>query len=75
VSNPLCSWTAVPQVADNFARIGAEGRYGAVLTMTVPASRILATATTGMGCLPEAEVLVLGGEDEASVIPIETGNR
>ncbi len=52
-SNPLSSWTLDRSVARGFGDTH--------LTTTVPASRIFSTAGTGLGSLPEREVVLLGG--------------
>ena len=57
--NPLSSWSTEGQVAADFAADcsrGVEARIG----MRVPASDIFSLTTTGLGCLSESEVVVIG---------------
>lgn len=54
-AQPISSWTAFPDVANDFA----QTKYSVVLRATVPASRILAMPSTGMGTMVEHELLVL----------------
>lgn len=61
--NPLSSWTLDYDTALGFARSGNHG--SAVMLMAeVPAERIFATPRTGVGCLPEWEIVLLGGLEE-----------
>lgn len=62
LNNVLSSWTWDRQTADSF---GSE-----TFAMLVPRRRIISGARTGLGCLPENELIVLGGNDsdEAKVI-------
>jgi hypothetical protein len=56
VLNPLSSWSADYNVA--------SGSFGnIVLAAEVPATRILALPMTGIGCLDELEVVVIGGDE------------
>lgn len=57
--NALSSWSLNKSVARGFGRT--------VITMKVPASRILSTPRTGLGCLGEWEVVVIGGIDNDRV--------
>lgn len=60
--NPLESWSIDRKVATIFAR-GAEseeGYAGIVMKMDVPIRDIVATPLTGIGCLDEGEVVVMG---------------
>lgn len=62
--NPLSSWSVSEGVARGFAR----GTNGVVLTMDVPARAIASTSATGLGCLTEGELVLLGtGEHEMLV--------
>lgn len=54
---PLSSFALNPAETNQF------GSHKVV--MTVPVSKIVGTARTGHGCLPETEVTVIGGEYEA----------
>jgi len=80
-SNPLSSWTVHRDTAEFFAgsKYGAEeGHRGVVLRIQVPAERIFSTSVTGAGCLPEGEVVLLGGiVDTTSVVTMfdEGANR
>jgi hypothetical protein len=56
-TRPLSSWAYESLAAESFA-----GDNGVLMRAVVPASRILSTGATGVGCLPEAEMVVLGGE-------------
>jgi len=58
-AQPLSSWSTNPHVAQIFG--------GKVMAAKVPRSRIFSTASTGAGCLGEAEVIVIGGEFEVAV--------
>lgn len=49
-----------------FGEVGQEG--GVVLTMEVPAERIMSTAVSGMGSLAENEVVIIGTNDMRSLI-------
>lgn len=53
---PLSSWSSDLDVARRFASCG---NGSVVLHATVPASRLLATARTGMGCLREFEFVLI----------------
>ena len=55
-ANALESWSASLAVADTFGPV--------VLRTIVPVERVLSTCRTGFGCLPEAEVVVIGGLDD-----------
>jgi hypothetical protein len=56
---PLSSWSLSREMAEKFARASRVG-VGVVLAVDVPRERIFSTCLTGLGCLSEAEVLVLG---------------
>jgi hypothetical protein len=56
-TRPLSSWAYESLAAESFA-----GDNGVLMRAVVPASRILSQGTTGVGCLSEAEMVVLGGE-------------
>ena len=56
---PLSSWSLEPDVADGFG--------DTILQATFPVDRILSIPTTGIGCLGESEVVVLGGKINAEV--------
>ncbi|MFB8235558.1 hypothetical protein ACFC58_03310 [Kitasatospora purpeofusca] len=55
---PLSSFSLDPVVAEDFA---TDNGPGIVISAIVPAGRIIATPATGVGCLDEAEVVVLAG--------------
>ncbi|MFJ8043834.1 hypothetical protein ACIRBX_25360 [Kitasatospora sp. NPDC096147] len=55
---PLSAFSLDPDVAHQFA---TEGGPGIVISAIVPAGRIIATPVTGIGCLDEAEVVLLAG--------------
>jgi len=69
-TRPLNAFSASKQVAFDFSKgkmtqsiAGPKGK-GIVISGKVPAERVLSLATTGIGCLSEQEVVVLGGTDE-----------
>jgi len=57
-AQPLSSWSTNPNIARAFG--------GTVMAVKVPRSRIFSTASTGPGCLGEAEIIVIGGEFEVA---------
>lgn len=62
--NPISSFTVSYTTAGTFSsddNYSGEGRNGVLYTAKVPRERILSTARTGFGCLPEYEYTVLGG--------------
>lgn len=61
---PLSSFSYDPDSANNFS---SETGYGAVVAGQVPVSRVLSTAVTGIGCLGEREMVLLGGTDKWTV--------
>lgn len=63
-SNPISSWTIARSVARSF------GDY--LITTEVPASHVFSTAMYGLGCMSESEVILLGGDINATV---ERNNR
>lgn len=67
--NAAASFTVRPEVASYFARREWDDeQYVSVrLHGTVPASRILSLPRTGMGCLAEEEVVVIGGRGQWEV--------
>lgn len=65
-TNPLSSWTMDYAVARDFAEGGLYGQ-GVIVEAIVPAERIYALPSTGVGCLQEYEVVVVGGTDRARV--------
>jgi hypothetical protein len=63
---PLSSFSYDPDSALNFS--GGEGtETGVVIGGVVPVSRVLSTAVTGVGCLGEREVVLLGGTDKWTI--------
>jgi hypothetical protein len=44
-----------------------SSQISGLVTVTVPVSRVLSTASTGMGCITEQEVVVLGGTIKGNV--------
>lgn len=65
--NPVSSFTLDHRVAELFSRSGGEAEVSAVISGTVPVSRILSTPRTGIGCLAESEVVVLAGPGQWQV--------
>lgn len=57
--NPLQSWSLERSKAMGFA--SREGDAGAILFMEVPIESIVSTPRTGVGCLPESEFVIMGG--------------
>lgn len=64
---PLSSWSADRKIGDEFA--GVETHYatneGVVFKTQVPISRVFSTPITGIGCLRESELVLLGGRIDA----------
>jgi hypothetical protein len=78
--NPLSSFSLSPAPAYDFAtpykNIGAPEGYaviGRVLSQRLPAAQIFSTCLSGVGCLREREVVVLGGQHQAYVSALEGG--
>lgn len=69
--SPLSSFSIDRATAEAFAG-SARVMYHYVITGTVPASRILATARTGFGCLNEEEMVILRSEGELMMQKVET---
>jgi GNAT superfamily N-acetyltransferase len=67
---PASSWSYDFNVAHTF--VGTK-QGGVMMAATVPASRILSTMKTGVGCKPEKEVVVLGGKDTVAANAWGTG--
>ncbi|WP_420879020.1 hypothetical protein [Rhodococcus sp. (in: high G+C Gram-positive bacteria)] len=67
--NPASSFTTRSEVSSYFARREwDDDEYVSVrLHGTVPASRVLSLPRTGMGCLSEEEVVVIGGRGQWEV--------
>jgi hypothetical protein len=57
--NPLNSWTAKYDTSWNFSEMN-----GYVLTARVPASKVIGSCFTGLGCLNEQEFVVAGGQGQ-----------
>lgn len=58
LGNALTSWTASREVAEYEARSGVGG-HGVILGATVPVDMILSTGMTGMGSIPDQEVVMI----------------
>ncbi|HNT76866.1 MAG TPA: hypothetical protein PKH77_17790 [Anaerolineae bacterium] len=65
-TNALSSWSMDYAVARDFADGGISGQ-GVIIEAIVPAERIYAIPSTGVGCLSEYEVVVIGGTDRVRV--------
>jgi hypothetical protein len=65
--NPVSSFTLDHRVAELFSRCNGDAEVSAVISGTVPVSRILSTPRTGIGCLAESEMIVLAGPGEWQV--------
>ena len=63
---PASSFSMNRKTAEMFADDMSSSISGLV-TVTVPVSRVLCTAKTGMGCLTEQEIVVLGGKVKGKV--------
>lgn len=65
-SNPLSSWSASLQTAQGFAEPGFDsiGVVSLVAEMNVPVSRVLSSPFSGVGCLQEKELVLVGGAIE-----------
>jgi len=61
-NQPASSWAYSFRQAYKFS--GGRNIPGALMAATVPASRILSTLKTGIGCKNEDEVVVLGSTDD-----------
>ena len=65
--NPLSSFSADEAIGRAFARKGTYGPGRFLITASVPRDRIFSTARSGLGCLNEGEVVVLGGKVSVTV--------
>lgn len=63
---PLSSFTAETEIARRFARYSTRGEP-AVIALRVPASQVFSTSMTGNGCVPESELVMLGGQHRAYI--------
>ena len=61
---PISSWSLDPEQADSFAD---SGNYKIVLRTIVPSELIFSTVFSGIGCLSESEIVVLGGLGKAEI--------
>jgi len=61
---PISSWSLDREQADSFAD---SGNYKIVLRTIVPAELVFSTVFSGIGCLSESEVVVLGGLGKAEI--------
>lgn len=66
-TRPLSSWTTYAYRAEEFA-MGPSRHDPIVVSTMVPVERIFSTPATGVGCLREDEVVLLGGTDPAKKI-------
>lgn len=64
--NPISSFSASLPQASKFANAGGAG-VQAIAVAEVPRERVFSTFYTGMGCAPEKEFLIIGGDVQASV--------
>ena len=71
--NTLASWSLSQDVADLFVRRDSR-KDGVLISVNVPAKMIFSTALTGVGCLTEGEVVVLGGRGTAELLDIRRAN-
>jgi hypothetical protein len=71
---PLSSFSSSKATAADFAVHGGEsGDMSVMMAVRVPASRILSTARTGLGCLTESEAVILGGKHRAVYVTGRVG--
>lgn len=70
VSSFSSDWTTANVFSEGAQQL--PRRSGVVMAIRVPASQILSTARTGVGCLSESEVTVLGGTYRAWVTSSQT---
>lgn len=63
---PASSFSMNRKTAEMFAD-DMSSRISGLVTVKVPVSRVLCTASTGMGCITEQEVVVLGGSIKGKV--------
>lgn len=71
-SRPMSSWSTDPMVALGFATHTSYGskKHGIVMRTTVPASKVISTPVTGVGCFNEREIVVLGGKSKVSAVGV-----
>lgn len=68
-SNALSSWSLDRRTCETFARYHDPDWVGIIMHMDVPVERIVGTAATGMGCIAEKEIVLLGGlKDVARIV-------
>lgn len=60
---PLSSFSLNPDVAFDFSDNG----FGVVFSVKIPVKQIFSTPITGIGCLHESEMVVLGGKYQAKL--------
>lgn len=68
VSRPLSSWTTSVGVSQLFGGEEKRGEKGYVFKQAIPVKNIFSTPLTGIGCLNEREMVVLGGEQDVLAI-------
>ncbi len=64
---PASSFSMNRKTAEMFAD-DMSSDIGGLVTVKVPVSRVLCTASTGMGCVTEQEIVVLGGVIKGKVV-------
>jgi hypothetical protein len=73
-SQPLSAWSLESKTAGFFGgkrpTPTTVGRLGFVLATTVPAKSVFSTFMTGVGCMTEGEIVLLGGRGKASIYDI-----
>jgi hypothetical protein len=67
--NSAESWSLDYESAEAFATSRSTG--GVVIAVKMPVERILSIATTGLGCLPEKELVTLGDFGKSRVKVVE----
>ena len=69
---PIASMTVDRTRAEVYARVTADRPYAAVEEVTIPASQILSTGSTGLGFNNISEVVILGASPEVAATETET---
>ena len=70
---PLSSFAVDYVTAATFANDASYSQTAAVIAVEVPVSKIFSSALSGIGCLTESEMIVMGGEYNAKIVA-EPGN-
>ena len=65
---PISSFSTNYDEAYAFARSAEGKKVSALMAVEVPREKVFSTSISGLGCLREEEVVVLGGEVEAKMV-------